>query len=263
MTSNLSQEEENYMSAIALKDDIKLTPDILSETAKKMTFEEYLLYVPSDDFKYELDQGELIQMTAATGLHTAICGFLEYEIQGFLVSQNLPLVGKSSVGVRTDIASSRIPDVIVCTESLWESLVNRKGAGVLNTGENPELVIEVVSENRATDYMKKRNEYATINIPEYWIVDSQKERVRLLTLEGDEAGYKERDFVKGENVVSLRFPGLVIPVDLILSPPVVENLRREKERQFLQVSQELDLEKQRAEKLAAKLREMGVNLDEI
>ncbi|HEY9701812.1 MAG TPA: Uma2 family endonuclease, partial [Allocoleopsis sp.] len=233
----------------------------------KMTFEEYLLYVPDDDFLYELDKGELIQMSAPSGLHTAICDFLVYAIQSYLIAQNLLLVAKTSVGVRTDIASSRIPDVIVCTKSLWQELINRKGSGVLNTGETSELVIEVVSENRSTDYQKKRNEYGLINIPEYWIVDSKKQRVRLLTNGEDEEGYTEQDFYPGENVVSQRFPGLIISVDMILSPPIVEDLRQEEKRQF---DQELDAEKQRAEsekqraeKLAAKLRELGVNIEEI
>ena len=174
--------------------------------------------------------------------------------------------------------------MIVCTKNLWESLVNRKGAGVLDTGETPELVIEVVSEDRRTDYVDKKGEYEFINIPEYWIIDSKKQRVMLLVHEGDEDGYREQNFTRGENVVSVRFPGLIIPVDLILSPPIVQDLRQEKENQFLQVSQERDLEKQRAEtekqraetekqraetekqraeKLAAKLREMGVNIEDI
>ena len=254
--------------AIAIKDDIKLTPEIiLSETAKKMTFEEYLLYVPEDDFKYELDQGELIQMTAATGLHTAICEFLFYEIERYLITKYLPFLVHTSVGVRTKIASSRIPDVIVCTKNLWESLVNRKGAGVLDTGETPELVIEVVSENRSVDYLTKRHEYGLINIAEYWIVDSKKQRVMLLVHEGDEDGYREQNFIRGENIVSQRFPGLIIAVDQILSPPIVQDLRQEKENQLLQEieleKQRAESEKQRAEKLAAKLREMGVNIEEI
>ena len=252
--------------ATMVKEEIKSSP----ETSKKMTFEEYLLYVPDDDFLYELDKGELIQMSAPTILHTAICEFLMYEIEKYLIAQLLPFLVHTSVGVRTDIASSRIPDVIVCTESLWQSIINRKGAGVLNTGETPELVIEVVSENRSVDYLTKRHEYGLINIAEYWIIDSKKQRVMLLVHEGDEDGYREQNFTRGENIVSQRFPGLIIAVDQILSPPIVQDLRQEKERQFLQVSQERDLEKQRAEsekqraeKLAAKLREMGVNIEEI
>ena len=242
--------------ATMIKEEIKSSP----ETSKKMTFEEYLLYVPDDDFLYELDKGELIQLPIPSGLHTAIRDFLVYVIQSYLIAQNLLLVAKTSVGVRTDIASSRIPDVIVCTKSLWQELINRKGSGVLNTGETPELVIEVVSENRSTDYQKKRHEYGLINIPEYWIVDSKKQRIRLLTNREDEEGYTEQDFYPGENVVSQRFPGLIISVDLILSAPIVENLRQEEKRQFLQ---EIEEANQRAEKLAAKLRELGIDTDSI
>ena len=256
--------------ATMVKEEIKSSP----ETSKTMTFEEYLLYVPDDDFLYELDKGELIQMSAPTILHTAICEFLMYEIEKYLIAHLLSFLVHTSVGVRTDKASSRIPDVIVCTESLWQSIIHRKGARVLNTGETPELVIEVVSENRSTDYQKKRNEYGVINIPEYWIVDSKKQRVRLLVQEGDEYGYTEQDFYPGENVVSQRFPGLIISVDQILSAPIVKNLRQEEKRQFDQdieeanqraesEKQRAESEKQRAEKLAAKLRELGIDTDSI
>ncbi|HEY9702507.1 MAG TPA: Uma2 family endonuclease, partial [Allocoleopsis sp.] len=225
--------------ATVIKEEIKSSPDILSETTKKMTFEEYLLYVPDDDFLYELDKGELIQMSAPSGLHTGICHYLLHEIQDYLSEQNLPLVVRTSVGVRTNIASSRIPDVIVCTESLWQELINRQGAGVFNTGEIPALVIEVVSEDRRVDYVTKRGEYEVINIPEYWIIDSKKQLVRLLTNGDNEEGYIQEDFLKGDVINSQVFPGLIIPVDLILSPPIVENLRKEEKRQFLLLSQNL------------------------
>ncbi|HEY9702506.1 MAG TPA: Uma2 family endonuclease, partial [Allocoleopsis sp.] len=153
-------------------------------------------------------------------------------------------------------------------------------------------------ENRSTDYIKKRSEYGLINIAEYWIVDSKKQLVRLLINDEDEKGYTHIDFFKGENVVSQRFPGLIISVDLLLNPPIVQELINEEKRQFSLLSQNLEAanqraesekqraesekqraesekqraesesqraesEKQRAEKLASKLRELGIDADSI
>ena len=49
--------------------------------------------------------------------------------------------------------------------------------------EKADLVIEVVSEkNRPHDIKKKRIEYARAGIPEYWIVDPEKETITVLVL---------------------------------------------------------------------------------
>ena len=52
--------------------------------------------------------------------------------------------------------------------------------------DQPDLVIEVVSagpESEKRDYEMKRRDYAGAGIDEYWIVDPQKRRITVLTLE--------------------------------------------------------------------------------
>jgi Uma2 family endonuclease len=45
----------------------------------------------------------------------------------------------------------------------------------------PELVIEVVSESsRDRDYTEKRDEYGSLGVKEYWIVDASLEQVLIL-----------------------------------------------------------------------------------
>jgi Uma2 family endonuclease len=45
----------------------------------------------------------------------------------------------------------------------------------------PDLTIEVVSEgSRDRDYTEKRDEYWTLGVKEYWIVDAQLEQVLIL-----------------------------------------------------------------------------------
>lgn len=56
--------------------------------------------------------------------------------------------------------------------------------------EVPLLVVEVASENWREDYIRKRAEYALIDIPEYWIVDPKKERVWVLSNPESEDGYE-------------------------------------------------------------------------
>jgi len=122
-------------------------------------------------------------------------------------------------------------------------------------------VVEVTSDNWREDYIRKRAEYALIDIPEYCIVDPNKQRVWVLNNPEGEEGYQRQEFTRGQQLRFQQFPELVLSVDTILSPPVVEDLIREEQAQRQQLQQQLDEERQRAERLAARLREMGVDPD--
>jgi hypothetical protein len=137
--------------------------------------------------------------------------------------------------------------------------------------------VEVTSDNWREDYIRKRAEYALIDIPEYLIVDPNKERIWVLSHPEGEEGYQREEFTRGQELKFVQFPGLVLSVDTILSPPLVEDLIREEQSQRRQLEQQVDEERQRAdeerqradeerqraERLAARLREMGVNPDDI
>ena len=264
-----------------------------TDTSPTLTFEEYRVYQSNDDVQYELYKGKLIPMPTATVLHIKICEYLVYQLQRYLAAHNLDLVVKTGLGVRTDENKSRIPDVVVCTQSLVEQAAARPGAGILDFDEKPLLVIEVVSENRRADYAIKRGEYELANVPEYVIVDpkSGKQKIRLLAFIDGEESYTQTDFLPGEEMISVVFPDWVLSVDEILNPPFVEELVKA-ERARLQESQQQVVierqrtqqleqeaiierqrtqeerqraqdERQRADKLAAKLRELGVDPDTV
>jgi Uma2 family endonuclease len=223
---------------------------------KTLTFKEYLFYQGKPDVLYELFRGHLIPMATPTILHIRICQFLVYQFQRYFAAQNLSLVAATTVGVRTEEDSSRIPDVVVCSQDLWEQAGNRSGAGVLDFNEVPQLVVEVVSENWREDYIRKRAEYALIDISEYWIVDPKKQRIWVLTNPESEEGYIRTEFNLGQEIRSRQFPELILSVEQVLSPSVVEDLIREEQAQRQQLEQ-------KNARLAAKLREMGIDPDSI
>jgi Uma2 family endonuclease len=224
------------------------------DTSPTLTFEEDRFYQSNDDVKYELYKGKLIPLATATVLHIKICEYLVYKLQRYLAEHNLDLVVKTGLGVRTEENSSRIPDVVVCTKSLLEQAAARPGAGILEFDEKPLLVVEVVSENRREDYVIKRGEYELANVPEYCIVDPKtgKQKIRLFVLIEGEEGYTYTDFLPGEEMESVVFPNLVLSVDEILNPPLVEGLIKTEQAQL-----------QKAERLAARLRELGVDPDAV
>jgi len=184
-------------------------------TTQKLTFEEYLKYSDRTDTRYELVKGELVPMSLGTGRHGKIIKLLERILETEITRSNRPLVSLALlVGVRSprggSLHTSRIPDVVVIPEPQWQSLQNREA--VIDLGEPPPLlVVEVVSPStRTTDYRSKVTEYDVLNIPEYWIIDPQEERITIFTLATlPEEGFQEPEVFTGEmGLRSIIFPNL-------------------------------------------------------
>ncbi len=80
------------------------------------------------------------------------------------------------------------------------------------------MVVGVVSPgkvNEDRDYPYKRSEYAARGIPEYWIVDADKDRVTLLTLVD---GLYEEVVFQGKDVIrSVIFPTLDLTAAQVLA----------------------------------------------
>jgi Uma2 family endonuclease len=75
----------------------------------------------------------------------------------------------------------------------------------------PLLIVEVVSpDSIKRDYRYKRSEYAAVEVPEYWIVDSLKASISVLWLE--EGFYEETVFTGDQKIISRTFPELAIAV---------------------------------------------------
>ncbi|MDX2241824.1 MAG: Uma2 family endonuclease [Leptolyngbyaceae cyanobacterium bins.302] len=142
---------------------------------KRLTFAEYLAYNDGTDTRYELLDGELIDMGVGTGLHGAILKLLEKIFDAEIARLGLLWVSLAAVvSVRSPRSgrwdTSRIPDVIVLLQDQWQGMRNREAVVELNDPA-PLLVVEVVSEStKTTDYRSKQSEYAVRDIPEYWVV---------------------------------------------------------------------------------------------
>ncbi|MEG3925924.1 MULTISPECIES: Uma2 family endonuclease [unclassified Microcoleus] len=244
-------------------------------STQKMTFEEYLNYEGESGVCYELYRGQIIEMPTPTAIHIKIIEFLVYQFRRFFAAHNLPLVAVVTTAVRTEENSSRVPDVVICTQSLWEQVCAQPGSAVLDFEEKPLLVIEVTSQNWRDDYIRKRAEYDLIDIPEYWIVDPNLLKIRVCSRPENEGSYSQQEFLPGQQVQSVQFAEFILSVNQVLCPPLVEDLIREEEaqrqqleqqnqeleQQNQQLEQQVNAERQRAERLAQRLREMGVDMD--
>ena len=76
--------------------------------------------------------------------------------------------------------------------------------------------MEIVSpESTKRDYRYKRSEYAALEVPEYWIVDPQENKVTILIL--NEGLYEETVFSGEETIISPTFSELKLSVQSVLA----------------------------------------------
>ncbi|UBF27454.1 Uma2 family endonuclease [Kovacikia minuta CCNUW1] len=147
---------------------------------KILTFEEYLAYDDGTDTRYELVDGELVEMPPESLENDAIAVFLLFELGKLLPTRLLSL--KTEIETLGRRARCRTPDLLVHSEESRAALEGATRATITRDMPPPALVIEVVSPgatNRTRDYRHKRTEYAARGIAEYWIVDPEERRVTV------------------------------------------------------------------------------------
>ena len=140
---------------------------------KVTTFEEFVTGLPENSgVRYELHNGNIIEMAQPVGDHEEIKGFSTIKLSGIIDRLDLPYLIPNQVIVRPeDKDSGYFPDVLVlnrqnlANEKLW------KKQSIISNGASIPLVIEVVSTNWRDDYHLKYADYEEMGIPEYWIVD--------------------------------------------------------------------------------------------
>ena len=190
----------------------------MTTTKSRLTLEEYRTYDDGTDSRYELDDGELIEMPPAIRLHRKIAKFLEkcFEREIERLKQNRE-VGRGEVGVRTERRGRvvvRLPDVVVFEGETAQDL---KGVDILESP--PIIAVEIVSsgsKNRKRDYELKRQEYQELEIAEYWLVDPEKQKVTILMFDKTAQFYEQQEFRGDMAIESSIYPELRITAKQIL-----------------------------------------------
>ncbi|MFM9266814.1 Uma2 family endonuclease [Tychonema sp. BBK16] len=138
---------------------------------KTLTFEEFAEWKPETG-RYELHNGEIVEMSQPLGDHEEVIGFSARKLTVQFDRLNLPyFIPKEALVKNIENNSAYSPDILIlnspslASEPLWKKF------STVTQGESIRLIVEVVSTNWQDDYIKKVGEYELIGIPEYWIVD--------------------------------------------------------------------------------------------
>jgi Uma2 family endonuclease len=186
---------------------------------KYLTLEEFYEYDDGTDIRYELVDGELVEMPTEAPSNSNISRRLLIQLSKF-ISIELLTYKETMLEVSGTRAKVRIPDLMILGQECWNSLSDKKRGTITQDMPPPLVVIEVVSsgrENNIRDYRYKRSEYAARGILEYWIVDPEFEKVTILTLV--DGLYEEEVLGNKDRIVSSVIHELAIAIKDILETP--------------------------------------------
>jgi Uma2 family endonuclease len=140
---------------------------------KLVTFEEFVDWLPEiRRVRYELHQGEIVEMAQPVGEHEEVKGFLGIEISVEIKRLKLPYFMPNQAIVRPfEKDSGYFPDVLVLNRANLENEKLWKKQSTVSLSTSIPLAIEIVSTNWRDDYYLKYADYEEMGIPEYWIVD--------------------------------------------------------------------------------------------
>jgi Uma2 family endonuclease len=166
-----------------------------------------------EGYVYELARGYVVVSEVPNYPHAAMFACIRSLLGHYHVGNpdaiHLILDGSSNKLVVSDWESERHPDIAVYLtkpkgkkdRTMWRTWV-------------PELAIEVVSESsRDRDYTQKRDEYWTLGVKEYWIVDAKLKQV--LVLRRGRSQWAEKSLGPTDICETKLLPGFKLPVKAV------------------------------------------------
>jgi Uma2 family endonuclease len=196
--------------------------------SKPISFDDFIIWLPERSaYRYELRDGEILEMPKPRGKHSEIAGFIISELNFSIRQSQLPyILPRESIVKSIDGKSGYEPDVIVldkeilAQESRWET------ESIITQGSSVKLAVEVVSTNWQDDYAIKQIAYQALGIQEYWIVDylglggrnfigyPKQPTISVYYLVDGE--YDLHQFRGDDRIRSLTFPDLELSIDKLL-----------------------------------------------
>ena len=174
--------------------------------SKTVTYDEWLRLPEVTDAIEEVVDGQIILMPPAKSAHARIVARLIRPFMIRLDPKRYDIVsGSFGLVIRESPLTSRVPDVAVFD---IETVVERDGY----YRSAPQLLVEVLSPaNSRREMQRKIADYASIGVPEMWIVSPEERTVEVLQLR--DGSRLERSAIQTEGTLSPRLiPGVRIDI---------------------------------------------------
>ncbi len=192
--------------------------------ARSLTVEEFLIQYGGDD-RYELIDGEVFDLEP-TGEHEEVAAFVSRKVNVQIDSLDLSyfIPQRCLIKPLGDRIAFR-PDLVVLDRFQLHLEPRWSQEPIITLGNSIKFIAEVVSSNWQNDYSRKFEDYAQLQIPEYWIIDyaalggirhigkPKQPTLTLCTLIDDE--YETQILQGNDPIVSPTFPGLTLTTDQV------------------------------------------------
>ncbi len=199
---------------------------VLAES-KTISFDDFITWLPERSaYRYELRDGEVLEMPKPRGKHSEIAGFIISELNFIIRQTPLPyLIPRESIVKSLDGKSGYEPDAIILDKAMLAQEPRWETESIVTQGSSVKLAIEVVSTNWQDDYALKQIAYQALGIQEYWIVDylglggrnfigyPKQPTISVYYLVDGE--YDLHQFRGSERIQSPTFPNLELSIDSI------------------------------------------------
>lgn len=180
----------------------------MATASKLLTYEEWLQMPPVEDGTDEVVKGEYRFMPPTHYPHADIIQRIIYRLALQLDEDKVTILGSNfGLMISREPLTCRSPDLTL----YWKER-DRIEDGLRCAA--PDLIVEILSPSENRRHMEEKLEdYASIGVPEAWIVSSQAESVEIRLLN---AGRLERRAILVDGVLQpTRFPGVSIQVETI------------------------------------------------
>jgi Uma2 family endonuclease len=148
------------------------------QTTTLVTREEYFELLAKSDVKLEYHSGEIVAMAGAQPAHNLIAANFLIEL-GYCLKKKGCFIYTSDQLIKVEKCDKyTFPDfVIVCKKPVYE-----KSARGLDALENPEIIIEVLSDSTERyDRLEKFDCYKTLSsFREYVLISSKKKKIEII-----------------------------------------------------------------------------------
>ena len=182
----------------------------MAQSLHKVTFEEFQkLQQDQEAIRYELDEGELIEMTPASYEHNRIRGRIEQWLREYPEAQNLGEV-VAEMDFRLSSGVVRTPDVSFITAKHLQD-IHPKDALLQGA---PALAVEIISpSNTASEIVRKRSQYLAAGCQAVWVIYPEQREIEIFRPDDRPLILGEQDSLTDERL----FPGLSLPLTYIFA----------------------------------------------
>jgi Uma2 family endonuclease len=177
----------------------------MGATKTVLTAQEFDNYPFEEDKRYELDEGELIEMTRPTYKHNRVLRklivemdlyFRKNQIGEVLISENLYALSPNT---------RRAPDLAVILGDRHEELKNATVISVI-----PDIAAEVLSPSETPRTIhRKLKQYFAAGVKEVWLIDPDAREIEIWK----GASLPDHALSSGDVLASALLPGFALPLE--------------------------------------------------